>query len=266
MKIEQQVVNLELAKELDMNPNDYDEDGNNIVPCPICLDVYCPSKKGGKCHEEDAFVKAHTDPYEAQDKISVEKKYNKDGYLVEVKVNGHVISIPEQHQPSVAILDENLKNTEWIKEKIYLTPEQAKVMFPDIDPYLAQGSPLRVHHPVQPKTQVERWWEEFWNNENAIETCCRKPDENNYYDCSRNGTDNCNERAKKNKDILGYITDATQPIHPRYPTGTFADDKCNCAEITCKVGCKKNHTHKTFSCEKCNPKVTLLDKIKKLLQ
>lgn len=123
------------------------------------------------------------------------------------------------------------------------------------------GAPLE-----EQKTQVERWWEEFWNNENAIETCCRKPDENNYYDCSRNGTDNCNERAKKNKDILGYITDATQPIHPRYPTGTFADDKCNCAEITCKVGCKKNHTHKTFSCEKCNPKVTLLDKIKKLLQ
>lgn len=39
-----------------MNPDDYDEDGNNIVPCPICLDVYCPGKDGGKCPEEDAFA------------------------------------------------------------------------------------------------------------------------------------------------------------------------------------------------------------------
>jgi len=38
--------------------DDYDSDGNNIVPCPICLDVYCPSKEGGKCPEEDEFVKA----------------------------------------------------------------------------------------------------------------------------------------------------------------------------------------------------------------
>ncbi len=41
-----------------MNPNDYDEDGNNFVPCPICLSAHCPSKEGGKCPEEDEFVKA----------------------------------------------------------------------------------------------------------------------------------------------------------------------------------------------------------------
>jgi hypothetical protein len=40
--------------------NDYDEDGNNIVPCPICLSVYCPSKEGGKCPEEDEYVKSMT--------------------------------------------------------------------------------------------------------------------------------------------------------------------------------------------------------------
>ena len=34
---------------------DYDEDGNNIVPCPICLDVYCPSKEGGECPEARAY-------------------------------------------------------------------------------------------------------------------------------------------------------------------------------------------------------------------
>ncbi len=41
-----------------MNPDDYDEDGNNIVPCPICLDKYCPSEEDGKCPEEEDFIKA----------------------------------------------------------------------------------------------------------------------------------------------------------------------------------------------------------------
>lgn len=36
--------------------NDYDSDGNNIVPCPICLNVYCPSKEDGECPEEGMFV------------------------------------------------------------------------------------------------------------------------------------------------------------------------------------------------------------------
>lgn len=35
---------------------DYDEDGNNIVPCPICMSVHCAGKEGGKCPEEDEFV------------------------------------------------------------------------------------------------------------------------------------------------------------------------------------------------------------------
>lgn len=50
-----------------MNPDDYDEDGNNIVPCPICLSAHCPSKEGGKCPEEDEFVasdKPHEKPKE----------------------------------------------------------------------------------------------------------------------------------------------------------------------------------------------------------
>ena len=36
--------------------NDYDNEGNNIVPCPICLNVYCPSKQDGKCPEEDEYA------------------------------------------------------------------------------------------------------------------------------------------------------------------------------------------------------------------
>jgi hypothetical protein len=38
--------------------NDFDNDGNNIVPCPICDSAYCPSKEKGKCPEEDDFVRA----------------------------------------------------------------------------------------------------------------------------------------------------------------------------------------------------------------
>lgn len=49
-----------------MNSDDFDSDGNNIVPCPICWNVYCLSKQGGKCPEEDAFAKAHQDPYEGK--------------------------------------------------------------------------------------------------------------------------------------------------------------------------------------------------------
>ena len=41
---------------------DYDNDGNNIVPCPICLSVHCPSKEDGKCPKEDEFIADHTPP------------------------------------------------------------------------------------------------------------------------------------------------------------------------------------------------------------
>lgn len=39
---------------------DYDSEGNNIVSCPICGDVHCKSKYGGKCPEQDEFVAAMT--------------------------------------------------------------------------------------------------------------------------------------------------------------------------------------------------------------
>jgi hypothetical protein len=38
-----------------MNPQDYDDDGNNIVPCPICGDRFCPSKEDGECPDEEMF-------------------------------------------------------------------------------------------------------------------------------------------------------------------------------------------------------------------
>jgi len=41
-----------------MNEDDYDEDGNNIVPCPICLDKYCPSKENGICPKEKEFIES----------------------------------------------------------------------------------------------------------------------------------------------------------------------------------------------------------------
>lgn len=38
--------------------DDFDSDGNNIVPCPICLSSHCPSKEDGKCPEEDEYIKS----------------------------------------------------------------------------------------------------------------------------------------------------------------------------------------------------------------
>jgi len=38
-----------------MNENDYDEDGNNIVPCPLCDNIYCPSK-GLQCDDCGRFI------------------------------------------------------------------------------------------------------------------------------------------------------------------------------------------------------------------
>ena len=44
---------------------DYDEEGNNIVPCPICLDNYCPSKDGGECPREDEFAERDLNTHKA---------------------------------------------------------------------------------------------------------------------------------------------------------------------------------------------------------
>lgn len=62
-----------------MNPQDYDEDGNNIVPCPICLDVYCPSKEGGKCPKEDEFAR------DMGAKPAVEGTETEEGLVEDVK-------------------------------------------------------------------------------------------------------------------------------------------------------------------------------------
>lgn len=57
-----------------MNPNDYDEDGNNIVPCPICMSNYNPCKNGGKCPDEDDFVRA----VEARDFIKKQQELGRN--------------------------------------------------------------------------------------------------------------------------------------------------------------------------------------------
>lgn len=59
--------------------NDYDNDGNNIVPCPICLSNYCPIKEGGKCPEEDMFalegeIRMLFDEYKPTDELVKEFK------------------------------------------------------------------------------------------------------------------------------------------------------------------------------------------------
>lgn len=36
-------------------------------------------------------------------------------------------------------------------------------------------------------------------------------------------------------------------------TSENKEEKCNCEESSCKEDCKRNHTCKTFWCEKCEP-------------
>lgn len=156
------------------------------------------------------------------------------------------------------------------------------------DPYEAQGSPLRVHHPVQPKTQVERWEEEKVANINAIQNCSCVYD-GTYFFCLKQGSDNCNERKKKNNWLGDRIAEehtnacnfdekkgaictkdhrAENKVYlNRNATGEFADDKCfNCEGSSEKMWLNKG---KCVVCwknvDKNWKKVTLLDKIKKLL-
>lgn len=106
---------------------------------------------------------------------------------------------------------------------------------------------IEVNHPVQPKTQVERWREEIEENERVVKNHCGlfggelKPK-----DC-----EDCVKRLWKIHELGELISQATQPIHPRYPTGTFADDIENAPEYI-----KKSLFGNNFR------KVTLLDKIK----
>lgn len=89
----------------------------------------------------------------------------------------------------------------------------------DVDPYEAQGKNFRVHHPTQPKTQVEKWREEVKENQRIITECACGGE------CQKKGTDNCRDRMSKIYQLYELIAQATQSIYPRYPTGEFADDK-----------------------------------------
>src|SRR5574343_788156 len=88
------------------------------------------------------------------------------------------------------------------------------------DPYEAIGSPLRVHHPVQPKTQVERWREEIENNYKAMSEC--KNEIKELEEC-----ENCYKRWLKNAELIDLISqdhEKNKRFIGRTPTGTFADD------------------------------------------
>ena len=65
----------------------------------------------------------------SRETVPVEHLYNKDGYLLQMKINGHVIDIPNQEHPMVSVL---IKDAEWIQEKFYLTPEEIKQKYGDL--------------------------------------------------------------------------------------------------------------------------------------
>lgn len=53
-----------------------------------------------------------------------------------------------------------------------------------------------------------------------------------------------------------YNDGCGEPEHndaPQDPVEVTGTDTCQCKEMTCKKGCDRNHTHKTFFCEKCEP-------------
>lgn len=61
--------------------------------------------------------------------VPVEHLYDKDGYLLQMKINGQVIDIPNQEHPMVSVL---IKDAEWIQEKFYFTPEEVKQRYGDL--------------------------------------------------------------------------------------------------------------------------------------
>ena len=128
----------------------------------------------------------------------------------------------------------------------------------NVDPYLAQGKNFTVHHPVQPKTQVEKWLEEYDNNEKAIDTCgCELDMKTGVYLCHKQGTDNCNKRKNKNNWIDEQISqhhEKNKTYLNRYVVGEFADDKVD------------SFTGANWIVEEKSWLVTLLDKLWKIIK
>ena len=73
-----------------MNENDYDEDGNNIVPCPICLSTYCPNNKddGGKCPDAEQFIRTlkqreNVEKIRERVTVYVNKQFMENGRIID---------------------------------------------------------------------------------------------------------------------------------------------------------------------------------------
>ena len=64
-----------------MNENDYDEDGNCIVDCPLCLTTNCPSvNDGGECPIEKRM---REDPKYAEEFMRTEEKSVEESNIIE---------------------------------------------------------------------------------------------------------------------------------------------------------------------------------------
>lgn len=99
------------------------------------------------------------------------------------------------------------------------------------DPYEAKGKDFRVNHPVQPKTQVERWREEIEENEKVIENCScdvlpiNKQTRGYLFTCEKEGTDNCNHRflvkIPELKNNIKADHEKNKTYLNRHPVGEF---------------------------------------------
>lgn len=141
-----------------------------------------------------------------------------------------------------------------------------------VDPYEALGKNFRVNHPTQPKTQVERWREEIEENQNLFACClCDLYEEET--------CDKCKERRAKIAQLQELIFadhEKNKTYLNRHAVGSFPDDYKDFIEVEDKcTNCfvRKNGQviqHHKGKCTLCGKqvipyKVTLLDKIKKLL-
>jgi hypothetical protein len=118
------------------------------------------------------------------------------------------------------------------------------------DPYEAIGSQLRVNHPVQPKTQVEKWREEIDSNCDYMDNCCFSKEERVATYLNGGLCGECKKRSDKIEQLMELISqhhEKNKTYLKPYPVGEFAEDLPPlCSNETCKV-----------------VKVTLLDKIKR---
>jgi len=112
-----------------MNENDYDEDGNCIVDCPLCLTTNCPSvNDGGECPIEKRM---REDPKYAEEFMRTEEKSVEESNIIEkdgdyyIKFVAHEEVVKRNRQQTRKERDAEI--VEWVKKEIRNAPLEVKM-------------------------------------------------------------------------------------------------------------------------------------------